>query len=261
MAGHEPSLHFIQGYYRQNSHSKAPDIMIVRHVLEHQGHPHEFFEGILPDPVGNKPIEIYVEVPAWEWIVRNNQISAFHYEHCSYFTKFSIKALLGLHHYTASKISYTFSDEYLQYFGANSDAPDHSEFPESKEAAWQSLLEESLAFADRIPRILTGLRTHLDSLLDQAVLWGAAGKGTGLLNFLEIDYHQLPYVVDSNPRRHNTYIPGTGQQVIDPEFLTKLHPKYILLTNSNYQREIESRVASLGLQAEFVPIDQIINSF
>jgi len=252
-------LHFVQGYYRSGSLDTVPEIIILRHIVEHQKNPTSFFESILSMPEDGRATNIYIEVPAWEWIVDNNWILAFSYEHCSYNSQFSIDTILGLYGYVAKKILFSFAGEYLQYYGMHQSNQDQERTnTEKNSSVKQSIIKKSLQFTMHVPYVLMNLKKYLEDFSDNAVLWGASGKGTTLLNILNIDYNQLAYVVDSNPKRHNTYIPGTGQLVVAPDFLREMRPKYIFLTNSNYKNEIKEELDRLGLHPEFVLIDQII---
>lgn len=249
-------LEFIRAYYNYGCLNIFPDIIIFRHILEHQKNPHSFFDTIIPKTKTNNKVSIYIEVPAWEWIIDNNSIYAFAYEHCSYYSKYSIGYTLRSRNFHPKKISFTFNNEYLQYYGVNFSVPKTLKCIEAKSR--ETIIEKSKLFKNNLQVFLEELKKQLSSILANAVLWGAAGKGTGLLNLLDTNYDQLKYVVDSNPARHNTYIPRTGQQVVSPEFLKELKPRYILITNHNYYDEIRSQILKLGLHADIISIDKLL---
>ena len=81
------------------------------------------------------------------------------------------------------------------------------------------------------------------------ILWGAAGKGTMLINMLEVTHDKMPYVIDSNADRDGTFIPRTGQEVILPHRLNGLDYEYktVLLSNPLYRQEIEASLQKLGV--------------
>lgn len=249
-------LEFIKGYYSYGSLNISPDIIILRHILEHQKNPHSFFNQITPKTQTNDPLSIYIEVPAWEWIIDNNSIYALSYEHCSYYSKYSIEYALRTHNFYPQNISFTFDNEYLQYYGVNLPVPKTVKYAEAKSK--KAIIEKSELFRFKIRAFLEELKKQVSGISDDTVLWGAGGKGTTLLNLLDINYNQLKYVVDSNPARHNTYIPRTGQQVVSPEFLKELKPEHILITNHNYYDEIRSQILKLGLPANIISIDKLL---
>ena len=247
-------LKFVEDYYNSDILKKQPDLIILRHILEHQGEVHDFIENILAKQ-NVTPYDIYIEVPAWEWIVDHDQIYAFSYEHCSYFSKNSLSLALELHGCKCKRLSSAFEDEYFQYFGTKSTSNEFNQDLRTETSAknnheyQESVISRTHAFIDRIPTISERLRTYFEEFKN-TVLWGAAGKGAMLLNVLDITYQQVPYIVDSNPRRHNTYIPVTGQQVVGPELLKKIKPQYILLTNPSYIKEVKSQLHHLGVKAK-----------
>jgi len=77
-------------------------------------------------------------------------------------------------------------------------------------------------------------------------LWGADAKGVSFLNLLDPG-PAISSVVDINPRKQGTYVPGTGHRVIAPEELCSRKVTTVLVMNSAYQNEIRGCLASLGL--------------
>ncbi len=247
-------IRFVQGGYTADTLPHPPDLIMLRHILEHQANPHEFLNRILPKGPGN--VDCYIEVPAWEWIVEHFQIAAFHYEHCSYYTRHAMQDALAQPGIMTERITYGFNDEYLQYYGRSGIDRLHRKRPQPQ----RTLIRKTEAFRRTAPKIIEGLAHTLRRDYPDAVFWGAAGKGTTLLNLLELGHDALGYVVDSNPRRVDTFIPGTGQHVVNPEFLKTLKPRQVLLTNPLYTEEIRLRLHTLGLKPRLIPLDDIINA-
>jgi hypothetical protein len=63
---------------------------------------------------------------------------------------------------------------------------------------------------------------------------------------------QIRYVVDINPRKQGKYVPGTGQQIVAPEFLREYRPEVLILANTVYKSEIQKTVKALGINPEFM---------
>jgi len=249
-------LEFIKGYYSYGYLNISPDIIIFRHILEHQKNPYLFFNKIIPKIKADNKVSIYIEVPAWEWIIDTNCVYTFSYEHCSYYSKYSIEYALESLNFYSKKISFSFDNEYIQYYGVNFNSTEklkHSEL-----ISRESIIEKSELFIRNYILSIEKLKKGLREILDNAILWGAAGKGTTLLNLLDINHNQLKYVVDSNPSRRNTFIPRTAQQVVSPEFLKELKPKYILITNHSYYNEIKSQISRLDLNSDILSIDKLL---
>jgi len=60
------------------------------------------------------------------------------------------------------------------------------------------------------------------------------------------------HVVDINPRKTGRFVPGSGQEIVEPNSLRELHPDVIILMNEIYRDEIASDIAGLGLNPEFL---------
>ncbi len=82
-------------------------------------------------------------------------------------------------------------------------------------------------------------------------LWGAGSKGVTFLN-TTIAGEIVDVVVDLNPGKHGSYIPGTGQQIVGPESLRDLRPATVVVMNQNYEPEIRAELDALGLRPEVV---------
>jgi hypothetical protein len=94
---------------------------------------------------------------------------------------------------------------------------------------------------------------HFRDSRQSAVLWGSGGRGISFLNAVDPD-SVIKAVVDVNPRRQGSFIPGTGHQIVAPQWLQDNQPDWIVISNPLYEREIRAMAASLGVQARFVNV-------
>ncbi|MBI4017470.1 MAG: methyltransferase, partial [Candidatus Aenigmarchaeota archaeon] len=89
------------------------------------------------------------------------------------------------------------------------------------------------------------LKTELTTLLKKLkregksiVGYGAAAKGTVLLNYFKIGPELVTYVVDKNPLKQGMYIPGMKMPVYGPQKLMEDKPDYVLLLVWNIAEEV-----------------------
>ena len=61
-------------------------------------------------------------------------------------------------------------------------------------------------------------------------------------------------MVDISPYRQGTYMAGTGQKIVDPEFLTIYRPHTVIVMNAIYLKEIENNLHRLGLAPEVLTL-------
>ena len=84
------------------------------------------------------------------------------------------------------------------------------------------------------------------------MIWGAGTKGVTFLN--AVGESGIEYAVDLNPRKHLSFIPGTGQQVVSPSFLREYRPDVVLVMNPIYRDEIEDQALGVGIAPEVLTV-------
>src|SRR3546814_19695643 len=78
------------------------------------------------------------------------------------------------------------------------------------------------------------------------------------LNLLQVETGGgIDYVVDINPRKRGRFVPGTGQEIVDPAFLRDYRPDVLIVMNPEYQDEIATTAESLGLDSELVLVSEV----
>lgn len=91
---------------------------------------------------------------------------------------------------------------------------------------------------------LLSLLSELSSQGNRLAAYGAAAKGTTLLNFCGIGSELIPYVVDRNPHKQGRYVPGIRVPICSPERLLEDRPDYVLLLTWNLAEEILDQQAA-----------------
>jgi SAM-dependent methyltransferase len=94
---------------------------------------------------------------------------------------------------------------------------------------------------------------HFRATNQSVVLWGSGGKGISFLNAVD-PQAVIRAVVDINPLRQGKFVPGTGHQIVSPQWLQQHPPQYIVISNPLYEREIRTMTAALDVQCQFLPV-------
>jgi SAM-dependent methyltransferase len=73
--------------------------------------------------------------------------------------------------------------------------------------------------------------------------YGAAAKGTTLLNYCGLGPNELDYVVDRSPLKQGLLTPGTQLAIYPPERLIEMMPDFVLLLVWNFADEVMAQQA------------------
>ncbi len=80
----------------------------------------------------------------------------------------------------------------------------------------------------------------------KTALWGSSSKSVGFLTALDIK-EEIQYVVDINPNRQGTFMAGTGQEIVSPDFLQEYKPDSVIVMNPVYYNEIKHSLSRMSL--------------
>jgi SAM-dependent methyltransferase len=232
-------------------HFRAADaanatMVICRHVLEHLEDPAALLaelKGAAPDAV------FYFEVPNADSIFDGTNPWDLIYPHVTYF---GLEALLSLFRSAGFRVlragtSYGGQFLYIEADLKAGEPPkgaERSSGADAGRAGFAGVLEDAVAgWSDYIAR------AHSQN--KRIAFWGAGAKGVTFLNIVP-GASAIDAVVDINPRKQSSFVPGTGQPVLAPQSLLDVNPDFVITTNPIYSDEIASRMKELGIQAEIV---------
>ena len=229
--------------------SIRPDLVIMQHVVEHLDRPVEVLSQIRDAiaPGGGT----YIEVPNATCMLDNVALWDLIYEHVSYFTPVSLARACAEAGLAATEPVTSFSHQFLSV--------DAGATPMGAQATSSATIERwiarALSFGEAAEKAIDSARNDLaDAASDGKVaLWGAGSKGTTYLNVVDRD-HRISSVIDINPRKTGTGVPGTGHAIMGPEHLTQVRPTTVLVANPVYLDEIQAQLADVGLTPDVRPL-------
>lgn len=191
--------------------------LILRHVLEHIPEPLKFLFQ-LKETNGGKGL-IYIEVPCFDWVNKNNAWYDIYYEHVNYFKKDFFKAAFS----TIIHSGRLFRNQYLFVI---------ADLNQLKMPTRKNIKKQT----NKIQKPKIKLSKKL-----KYVIWGAASKGVIFAIHCKKNDIKIKFAVDINPAKQEKYLPVTGIKVLSPiEARQRLRPEdVVILTNSNYLKEIK----------------------
>ncbi|MCB0209164.1 MAG: methyltransferase domain-containing protein [Anaerolineae bacterium] len=243
---------FVQDFFSEQYDYYEADLICCRHVLEHIPTPRDFINTIQRSARHQSKTAFFFEVPNALSTIRDMAIWDIIYEHCSYFTPNSLVYLFEKCGFHITSIEEVYGGQFLCLEASHSEKQTLSTNGQSKSRAdLSSYVQE---FTQRYYTTLKDWETKLQEIRHSgrtAVIWGAGSKGVTLLNILETQDF-IHYAVDINPRKHNKYIPGSGQQIVPPHFLKSYQPDVVIGMNPLYHDEIKQTLASYDVKSDLI---------
>ena len=227
---------------RLRDEGRGADLFVANNVLAHVPDLDDFVRGIgavlAPEGVAS------IEVPYVRDLVERLEFDTVYHEHVCYYSLTALERLFGRHDLTVNEV------ERLAVHGGSLRllvGRDGSPGP-SVEAL---LAEERRLGIDRhgfyrdFGARVSALKESLSELLwdlkrsgHRLAAYGAAAKGTMLLNLCGIGRERLDFVVDRSPHKQGRFLPGVRIPVVGPERLLEDMPDHVLLLVWNLTDEI-----------------------
>lgn len=216
-----------------------PDLLILRHTLEHISNVKSFLKNILHE----KPKFVFIEVPCKTFVYKDN-IHYFSNEHCSYFDNYSIQILLKKFGYKKINIKKVFNGENILSIFVKT----KKEINIKKKITRNNSNFNLVNFEKKINKKFN---------LDNDIFWGASGKGVMFFNLLDINYKKCKFVVDINKEIQGKYLGLSGIKIIPPSDLTMYidNNSKIFIMNILYKSEIENILKKMNIK------NQVYNLF
>lgn len=220
------------------------DLICCRHTLEHVAGVGAFV-GHVAEALRRTPGSVgFFELPDTQRILDEGAFWDVYYEHCSYFTADSLARLIRSKGLTVTRSELGFDDQYLLF--ETQDGPD-ARVPDS--AALEATVDRCREFGESVGHEIRRWRELVADLSNRGqkvVLWGAGSKAVGFLSALG-PHEALEAVVDVNPFKQGTFLPGSAHEIVAPEALREMKPDLLIVMNPIYAGEIAEMVAGLGL--------------
>jgi len=252
MGKEEKKVTFVQDFYSEAYSGYQADLICCRHVLEHIQFPRNFLN-VVRRAIGNKlATGVLFEVPNVIFTLRDLGIWDIIYEHCNYFSRFSLHHLFSSCGFKSITTKETFNAQFitLEAFPASSQHDCNEVNADGVEEAAGLVAAFGEKYRLKVEEWSEFL-TCAASEGQRLVVWGSGSKGVTFLNMLQI-HNQIEYVVDINPRKQGKYVAGTGQRIVPPDFLLEYRPDVIVIMNSVYKSEIKELCKQLGLSVEMM---------
>jgi SAM-dependent methyltransferase len=219
------------------------DVIIANNVLAHVPDLNGFVAGMATLLADDGLIT--VENPYVRELIDHCEFDTIYHEHFCYYSCTSIDRLMRRHGLWLNDVEFfpnLHGGTLRWHIGHHDERTDRARKYLADEAdSGMGHIDYYSAFSDRVAGVTQRLHELLTELNSQGALvagYGAAAKGSTLLNTVGIGTDLVEFVVDRNVHKQGNFMPGTNQPIIDPEALVDRQPDYVLLLAWNFASEI-----------------------
>ncbi len=245
---------FIKDLYSEKYTSYHGDFVCCKMTLEHIGDVAEFMRTVRRSIGDRRDTIVFFQIPDMTRILHEDAFWDVYYEHCSYFTQGSLARLFRNTGFDVVDLGTEYDGQYLMIEARPGTGQGTPALPQEDDL--QATAAAVRKFSESIERTINGWRKRLaeyDRDHKRVVIWGGGSKGVAFLTKLNVR-DQIRYAVDINPYKKGTFMAGTGQEIVLPEFLTTYKPDVVIVMNPIYLGEIGQDLKRLGVSPQVIPI-------
>lgn len=243
-------IRFIQDFYSERHARYRGAVVVCRHTLEHIDTTAAFVQTVRRTIGHRSDTIVFFEVPDVTRVLREQAFWDIYYEHCSYFSLGSLARLFRSCGFEILDLAKAFDDQYLLLEARPAEAVTKPHLKAENDL--EQLVRDVAYFRESFRAKAEFWRQQLDRIRQEgrrAVIWGSGSKCVAFLGALDLR-DEIEWVVDVNPYRHMKFLPGSGKQIVAPEFLRDYKPDTVIIMNSIYSGEIRGELERMGLNPE-----------
>jgi SAM-dependent methyltransferase len=223
--------------------NQLADVIHANNVLAHVSDLNGFVRGLklLLKPGG----VAVIEVPYVKDMIDRTEFDTIYHEHLCYFSLTALDRLFRRHDMLICDVErLPIHGGSLRVFATHSGSPQKPAVLQlrQEEAAWgvasqdfyRGFAGQVEALKARVKEFIAGLKKENQRL----AAYGAAAKGSTLLNYLRLGKESIDFVVDRNTYKQGYYMPGVHLPIHPPARLLEEMPSHVLLLTWNFADEI-----------------------
>lgn len=245
-------LEFVADFYSEQYSDYQSDFIACKMTLEHIPDVGDFVATVRRSVGDREDTTVFFQIPNGRYVLCDVAFWDIYYEHCSYFTKGSLARLFRRNSFDVLDLWTAYDDQYLMIEARPAQGM-VEEDPLEGEDSVASVLSDVAYFVENYEARRDKWRRDLAEMKAQnkkVVLWGGGSKGVAFLTTLGLTLDDVGYAVDINPNKTGTFMAGTGQEIVAPDFLREYKPDVVIIMNPVYLDEITQDLTEMGLAPE-----------
>ena len=223
---------------------RSADLIVANNVLAHAPDINDFTRGFaaLLKPQGVSTFEF----PSLRNLVANNQFDTIYHEHFSYLSLTSAQTIFaanGLHIFDVEDIP-THGGSlrvYAQRTDSGTQAETqrlHDSLRQESELSNSSFYQDFQTGVEKVKNDLLSFLIAQKNAGKSVAAYGAAAKGSTLLNYAGIKPDLISFVYDANPSKQQKFMPGSRIPIRPPALLSQHKPDWVIIFPWNIANEI-----------------------
>jgi len=254
--GNNETTSIVADFYSEKYADCPADFVCCKMTLEHIPNTAAFVTQVRRSIGTRTDTTVFFQVPDAQRILEEMAFWDIYYEHCSYFCRTSLTRLFQRCGFNIVDSRIEYDGQYLMVVAQPTDSAGTTLADGPKNGIAELAHQLSTCWRGRI-RAWRDVLGDLQRKDRRTVLWGGGSKAVAFLTTLKAG-DEVAYVVDINPKKHGTFLPGTGHQVLGPDALSAAPPDVIIVMNPIYADEIREQLATLGVGAELILVSAIV---
>jgi len=224
--------------------NRQADLILGNNVFAHAPDTNDFVAGLaaLLKPDGR----IALEFPYGVDLIEHSEFDTVYHEHVFYFTVTALQPLFARHGLELIRVDHLPIHGgslrlYAAHAGAHPVEPSVGRFLQTEQQNGVASPAYYKNFSAHVQALKTSLLELISRLRQEnhtIAAYGAAAKGSTLINFFGLGPDTLAFVVDRSTYKQGRLMPGQHIPIVPPEALLERRPDYTLLLTWNFAEEI-----------------------
>ncbi len=255
-------VEFHRELYTESQTQYSADFICCKMTLEHIPEVVRFVSMVRKSIGDREGVTVFFQIPEIRRVLNDLAFWDIYYEHCSYFSCGSLARTFRKAGFEVRDLWTDYDDQYLMIEAVPASGAAGSASPLPNEEPVSLLADEVKQFEERIKARIESWRSFIQAETQagrRTVLWGGGSKAVAFLTTLGFTHDsptaRVEAAVDINPHKEGTYLVGTGQPVVLPQYLKQAVPDTVIVMNPIYRDEIASSLGELSLNPRLVMID------